>query len=467
MLANKFLSSVAQVLVLAAVTLAAVVPTKTDNDLAARNLLSALSPPLGYNFAWFALGARLTMLPGGPSQYTYMTRLTLDKTARIATPAHITACAASCNALLNCAMANVVQFTPGTNTEGNIICSLYNAPANVKYAYGRNDGDNSMGSVQVSYEIDKVFDSWVWQSTPGTMCSEGTQTGYSLNAHQGSTDVVINFEDGGVCYDYASCYQNNRAFNMGTPFTAATFASQNIVSKLSNYFITTRTNSANPFAAASYAWLPYCTGDLHSGNASVIYSPNTVPTHHHGYLNSQAVMLAVKAALPNTKRVWITGSSAGGFGAILQYQQAVAIFGPNVRVDMIVDSAEAYGNNIFYPSLNMILPSTVSCPTCNLSNFDSILPGYAAATPTSRFAAFSFQSDSTLPGYEGVTQDAMDAEVASTFTTLNTYSNAKTFIQPGSGHIVISTPGTANNGVTAASFLQLMKNDSAAWAAGI
>jgi hypothetical protein len=178
-------------------------------------------------------------------------------------------------------------------------------------------------------------------------------------------------------------------------------------------------------------------------------------------------MLAVKAALPNTKRVWITGSSAGGFGAILQYQQAVNIFGSSIRVDLIADSAENNGNNIFYPSLNMVLPSTKTCTTCNLSNFDSFMPAFATAAPTSRFAALSFVNDTVLPSYEGVDQVAMNAEVNKTFTALNLYSNAKTFLLPTSGHVAISNPGiAANNGLTMATFFQNMKNDSTSWSAG-
>jgi hypothetical protein len=304
---------------------------------------------------------------------------------------------------------------------------------------------------------------WTWIPVPGTMCSDGSVTGFAINTSPGSTDLVINWEEGGICYDYQSCYVDDKAYNIGHSYNATTFADEGRAATLNSYSVTARFTSDNPFYQANMAWIPYCTGDLHAGMASPVYSPNTAPTNHHGFINGNLMMQAIKAALPATQRVWMTGSSAGGFGAIYQYPNAINVFGSGSRIDIISDSAIAANNAYWYPSLNIQLVSKTVCPKCDYTKFDSFLGGYAAVRPNSRFAALSFSSDNVLPSYENTTTSALTVEILTSMTQLSMSRNAKGFIAQGTGHVVFGSPQTPNIlGGSLSSFITKMVN-SAVW----
>jgi hypothetical protein len=229
--------------------------------------------------------------------------------------------------------------------------------------------------------------------------------------------------------------------------------------------LTGRSIAGNPFAASNYAFIPYCTGDLHAGNNTILYSGASQVTYHHGYINGGLMTSAIKAALPNVTRVWVTGSSAGGFGAIMQYQQTQSIFS-GLRVDLIADSAETPKSLLVHPSQNMVMPDTTRCPQCNVSDFDSFLPGYASANPNSRFTDFSFSNDSTVPVNQNVSFADFQVEVKNLFTQLNAMNNAKSYMLQGSNHVLLDKYTTNSaSGVTMAQYLQKMKSDDPTWAA--
>lgn len=308
---------------------------------------------------------------------------------------------------------------------------------------------------------------WVWIQVPGTQCSDGSTTGFAISTFGKSTDLVIGFQGGGVCWDYHSCYVQNTSVNMGVPYNGTTFVQHGMPWILNTYGPMMRDNSANPFYQANYAFVPYCTGDLHAGNATVTYSPNVDPTLHHGYLNGKLILQAIQAALPHVERIWMDGSSAGGFGAIFQYPNAISVFGKEKRIDLIADSSEYSGSAYFWPSLNMQVISTSLCPACDASRFDSYLPALAAIRPNSRFAAMSFANDTILPAYLGTSFEDMSAEIVNSFTALNKANNAKGFIVPGFGHVILTTPAlTSINGMSVASFLTDMVSNPN-WTAGM
>lgn len=310
---------------------------------------------------------------------------------------------------------------------------------------------------------------WVWIPVGGTKCSDGSTTGFALNLNAFSTDLVINFEGGGICADYDSCYVSKLAYNMGTPFNGSTFASQKIADSLTWYGPTIRSTSANPFYQSSYACIPYCTGDLHAGDSTVTYAPNKTPTYHDGFNNRKLILQTIKFLLPLVQTIRMTGSSAGGFGAIFQYPNAVAIFGSNKRIDLIADSAVDSSSALFFPSQRIVAPSKNFCPTCDNSNFDSFMPGFAAVRPNSRFAALSYSDDNVLPAYEATSSAALNAEIVSSFTTLNKLTNAKGFIATSSGHSVLTNPGNpAINGLYLADYLtNMVKASDSNWKVGM
>ena len=82
-----------------------------------------------------------------------------------------------------------------------------------------------------------------------------------------------------------------------------------------------RTNPANPYKNSTIVYVPYCTGDFHSGDAV------KGSLHFKGRVNLALDIAKVKSAFPNPSRVTLSGSSAGGFGSFFNYETIAQTFG--------------------------------------------------------------------------------------------------------------------------------------------
>ncbi|CDR88969.1 uncharacterized protein SPSC_06341 [Sporisorium scitamineum] len=308
-----------------------------------------------------------------------------------------------------------------------------------------------------------AYDQWVWVDVPGTTCANGKQTGLAVNLHPSSTDLVIALQGGGSCYDYQTCYVDKRAYNIDNGFTNATFWSQNQPDTLKWWFPFARNNQYNPWQTANYAFIPYCTGDFHAGDNVAQYSGASSSTWHKGWRNGKLDMGKLKEMLPGVKRVWISGSSAGAFGSILQYQNAQDIFG--VRVDLLADSGETPLSILVHPSQNIQTPDKSRCPNCDDNSFDSYIVGLAQANTGSRFASMSWSNDTTIPVNQGVSFDDFSKELVRLFAEENdNTSNARNFMVPGSGHMLLyTTQYNAADGYTQATFLNKFRTDDPGW----
>ncbi|ETS60324.1 hypothetical protein PaG_05519 [Moesziomyces aphidis] len=306
-----------------------------------------------------------------------------------------------------------------------------------------------------------VYDQWVWVDVPGTQCADGSATGFALNLHAGATELVISYQQGGSCYDYNSCYVQKTAYNIDSGFSNATFWAQNQPNTIKWWFPFARDNQWNPWQKANYAWIPYCTGDWHAGDNTVLYPGAASATNHKGWSNAKLDMAKIKQMVPAPSRVLLAGSSAGAFGAILQYQNAQNIFS-GTRVDLLADSGETPKSALARPSQNIQPPR---CPTCDDASFDSYIVGLAKANTGSRFASMSWSNDTTIPVNQGVSYDDFSAEVVRLFKQQNAEtSNSRNFMVQGSGHMLLwTTQYNAADGYTQATFLNKFKTDDPGW----
>jgi len=109
----------------------------------------------------------------------------------------------------------------------------------------------------------------------------------------------------------------------------------------------------NPFADYSIVYMPYCDGSVFSGDNDVfdpafgvaIGVPQAVVRFHRGLRNQSAGMDVARAMFPNSSRITVAGSSAGGVG--------VAGFAPFlVRI--------LYGNQVKLTVFNDAGPVTIN-----------------------------------------------------------------------------------------------------------
>ncbi|TKY87599.1 hypothetical protein EX895_003613 [Sporisorium graminicola] len=457
--------------------------------------VSGLTAPSAYTYSWAVDGYRLALDTQGIK--SYLTRSTISKDATRTTQNHVNSCVARCEKTASCAMAHLIKFV--NFAEGNVICALYsatapksatqyttglwNGPGTVKssYAFTRNAGQVRASTTSKSTTSTKAsssaspsstsgkasysaaYDQWVWVDVPGTTCADGSQTGMAVNLHSGSTELVIGYQGGGSCYDYQTCYVQRRAYNMANGFNNATFWSQNQPDTLKWWFPFARDNQYNPWQTANYAWIPYCTGDFHAGDNVVKYSGASTTTSHKGWNNAKLDMAKLKQMLPGIKRVWSSGSSAGAFASILQYQNTQDAFG--VRVDLLADSGETPLSLLVHPSQNIQVPNKSRCPNCDDSNFDSYIVGLAQANTGSRFASMSWSNDTIIPVNQGVSFDDFSKELIRLFNQENKETtNARNFMVHGSDHMLLyTTQYNAADGYTQATFLNKFKTDDPGW----
>jgi hypothetical protein len=71
-------------------------------------------------------------------------------------------------------------------------------------------------------------------------------------------------------------------------------------------------------------FLPYCTGDVHTGNNVIVYQdPDGVEPdlefHHAGHNNVIAATAWMDHQFPDIDRLFVTGCSAGGAGSLINY----------------------------------------------------------------------------------------------------------------------------------------------------
>jgi len=103
-----------------------------------------------------------------------------------------------------------------------------------------------------------------------------------------------------------------------------------------NVGIMDRTRAANPVKDWSYVYIPYCTGDMHSGS-NVATVQGVGSQNFAGYSNLQQYLARIVPTFRNASQVLFAGMSAGGLGAEVDYELVATAFG-STPVFMLDDS---------------------------------------------------------------------------------------------------------------------------------
>lgn len=178
----------------------------------------------------------------------------------------------------------------------------------------------------------------------GAACGNGSPYRFFVNRTPVSRDVAITYEGGGACWDQKACLGEGRlgatnpngippdymqsinvAYGLVTPFTARNHPAQAV-----------QTQSWN------MVFLPYCTGDVHSGSKVTTYDdayPETPRVQYHrGQANVAAAAAWLKANLPPVQKMMLTGYSAGGVGSTTTYALMRDALTPSGAATLLADS---------------------------------------------------------------------------------------------------------------------------------
>ncbi len=146
-------------------------------------------------------------------------------------------------------------------------------------------------------------------------CMNGTP--YAFFAKRGSVNkLVVYYEGGGACWEQLTCGVPVCDTNVNT--VPNTSGSDNPNSTgLGGFF--DLSNPANPFRDWNIVFVPYCSCDVHFGDAAQDYNninpASPLHVEHRGYQNSRAVEKFAREHFVNPDEVFVTGSSAGAYGA--------------------------------------------------------------------------------------------------------------------------------------------------------
>lgn len=306
---------------------------------------------------------------------------------------------------------------------------------------------------------------WTWVPVDGAVCANGTPTGIGVNLGT-SNRVAIFLNGGGACWDATTCYTLGTAANITSGYGATAFT--NDATHLLNGGFFDRTDAANPFKDDSLVFVPYCTGDVHGGsNPDQVYDGH--PTKHVGLINMAKFLQRLVPTFPNATRVILSGSSAGGFGALTNWWQTQQAFGA-IRVDLIDDSGPPLPAPYLAPSIssvwsdawNLAAAEPAGCTGC-ATDLDAVFAFYAAQFPDHRAALLSYTQDGIISGFFQISGEEFETGLGVLTTEILSHDIYRVFYKTGTSHVLFA-PTSEQNGVTLREFVTKMVNDDPSWA---
>lgn len=307
---------------------------------------------------------------------------------------------------------------------------------------------------------------WTWVPLEGMACGNGSGTGVGVNLTDRSRQVVVFLNGGGACWDAQTCFVLRTAAGIDTGFGAPDFTQ--IASSVAASPLFQRGATA-PFPDASYVFVPYCTGDVHAGHQVTTYQTNSGPreVHHVGQDNLDALWPRLRATRPDADIVYVTGASAGGYGAMLQAPRArLAWPGPTVHV--LSDSShpvdpEAARWTAMKAAWNVDVPA--DCPACatGLSAYPAYL--HATAPASSRWALLMNTRDQVIGSYMGFTGPQLETQTLAIRDAMAANAGQGAFVIDGTAHVLTSASPlpTTSNGTQLAAWLRDFAAGAPAW----
>lgn len=333
------------------------------------------------------------------------------------------------------------------------------------------------GLPDVWTEIDPADYGFTWEGiTPGCTGAPGTSSDkYTFFVKGGKQDkLVIYFQGGGACWDPLTC----GAYSALGVAATCTREQRETVSMFTDenqgMGIFDTTQSDNPFKDWGFVYIPYCTCDLSWGAQDTEYegdplgwlaangmssSPFTI--QHRGFVNFQAVLKYLQDNVHLPKKIFVTGSSAGSYGATVSFPYIKEAY-PFSQLYLLGDAGNGVtGGNFSTEGLinwNAQMPDWIF-PDSNDPNLtvDQMYTRIAAEYPWSKLAQYTTAYDGTQivfynielnltnpAGWGNVTQEVSD-EWHQTMTTYaqnvaNESPNYRYYIAAGTDHTIMMSP---------------------------
>jgi len=242
---------------------------------------------------------------------------------------------------------------------------------------------------------------WTFVPFATAFCMDNTATGIGVNFNSGSDKVMIYLEGGGACFNTASCSQVAHPNGFGEADLASA------VTTFGDLGVFNRRDPANPFKDWNHVFIPYCSGDIFGGNAMSGFGGRV----QIGYKNLGEFLKRIVPTFAHASQVALVGSSAGGFGAAVNFDRAQTWFG-TIPVTLIDDSGPPMRDMYLTPCLQQetrdiwkigdSLPA--DCAACNGPDgggFANLAPYLGRKYPNNRFALVASKQDAIIRFFYG------------------------------------------------------------------
>lgn len=284
-------------------------------------------------------------------------------------------------------------------------------------------------------EDSRDFDQWRYLEFEGPICANGTPVGMGLNRGKNPNKLVIYLNGGGGCWDSSSCNLFRTAANLDIVYSETRLGEE--LYPLVKSGLLDREGPVDVWSDASIAFIPYCTGDLHSGRTTTRYNGfgGERDTHHVGAKNLEVFLEYLSGEFTEVEELWIVGISAGGYGGAWNFHHFRDAFA----------GAEIHGffdASVWLPlsktqwrqwQQNWGLITPPGCVMCEVSP-DYLIRYLVESHPRSRFAMSVFERDATLSVFTKTLPLEMEKHVEHFFEEHFVGPNTASFVATGSDH---------------------------------
>jgi hypothetical protein len=306
----------------------------------------------------------------------------------------------------------------------------------------RPSASDVVATTSTAAPVDAADATWTEVTAPSTcMCSDGSVFKYWIRRAD-PTKVLFFLQGGGACFSAQTCgpastsYTRNLSKEKGKPNTG----------------IFDPDDERNPFRDYSVVYVPYCTADVHLGNATHDYG-NGVVIHHNGYINASTALAATAAAFPEAEKVAVVGASAGSAGAPLYAGLAHDVL-PKADIRVLADSSGAYpATASVTKAIGSLWGTTNAIPpwpeNAGIDDANWTLPGLFVQAgkhaPEIVFGRHDYAYDATQASFStlaGVPADDLVSLIDANEQLVEDGGvDLHTYVAPGTDHTVVQKPG--------------------------
>jgi len=252
---------------------------------------------------------------------------------------------------------------------------------------------------------------------------------FAFFVRRGSVNnLLIFFMGGGACWDITNCAYNHTyseqliESNLLLGLGATGFLEGQGVGGIMD-----TTEPSNPFKDWTIVWIPYCTADLGMGQKDNTYPdedygtayPGGVTIRHRGLVNVKMVLkwLENNITTPPDK-LFVTGSSAGSYAAILNYPRIREIFPSPTKGYMLGDAGEGVagtsGGKSFFETVEDLwgvvlpnqIPNFITKPKLSdYSDYKSVFYEISSYYSGDKFAQYTTMWDKTQVWFYYIQKD--------------------------------------------------------------